>query len=283
MRFANVASRAAIVVDDQRMADLAEASGGRFGPDPSACFAQWSDMAAWVAANQTALAEAARPIPRQDLAAPSPAPTQVFAIGLNYAAHAAESGIPEPEFPTTFTKFQTCITGPEATVALPSDSVDWEIELVAVVGAHAHRVGEADAWSVVAGLTVGQDLSERQVQMRPPVPQFSLGKSFPGFGPTGPWLVTPDEFDNPDDLALSCSINGEIMQSSRTSDLIFGIPRLIQELSHITPLVPGDVIFTGTPSGVGMARSPQRFLAPGDILESTIEGVGTMTTTFERG
>jgi 2-keto-4-pentenoate hydratase/2-oxohepta-3-ene-1,7-dioic acid hydratase in catechol pathway len=166
---------------------------------------------------------------------------------------------------------------------LPSDSVDWEVELVVVIGASAHRVGAGDAWSVVAGLTAGQDLSDRQVQLRPPMPQFSLGKSFPGFGPTGPWLVTTDELDDPDDLALSCSIDGEVMQSSRTSDLIFSVPRLIDALSHITPLLPGDLIFTGTPSGVGVARKPQRFLTAGSVLETRIEGIGTMTTTFRKG
>jgi 2,4-didehydro-3-deoxy-L-rhamnonate hydrolase len=204
-------------------------------------------------------------------------------IGLNYAKHAAESGSPEPEFPPTFTKFPSCITGPNATVELPSESVDWEVELVVVIGRRAHRVAAADGWSFVAGLTVGQDLSERKVQLRPPVPQFSLGKSFPGFGPTGPWLVTPDELANPDDLGLSCSLNGEVMQDSRTSDLIFSVPVLIEKLSGIIPLLPGDVIFTGTPSGVGVARKPPRFLAPGDVVVSVIEGIGTMTTTLAAG
>jgi 2-keto-4-pentenoate hydratase/2-oxohepta-3-ene-1,7-dioic acid hydratase in catechol pathway len=202
----------------------------------------------------------------------------VFAIGMNYAAHAAEAGIEAPEFPPTFTKFPTCLTGPDATVALPSAFVDWEVELVAVIGSAAYEVEVGKGWSHVAGLTVGQDLSERIVQTRPPAPQFSLGKSFPGFGPTGPWVITPDELDDPDDLALGCTVNGEEVQKSRTSDLIFGVDALVHLLSSITPLLPGDLIFTGTPSGVGGTRTPPRFLAPGDELVSTIEGLGTIHT-----
>lgn len=281
MRIANIAGRAAVMVDGSG-ADVEAASNGRFGPSPGRCYDEWDALLAWVATAGAALAEAARPFDPQELGPPSPTPRQVFAIGLNYAAHAAESGVPRPEFPPTFTKFPTCLTGPFAEVVLPSDAVDREVELVVVIGRTARRVVAADAWSFVAGLTVGQDLSERNVQLRPPAPQFGLGKSFPGFGPTGPWLVTPDELADPDDLALSCSIDGEVMQASRTSDLIFGVPILIDKLSHITPLLPGDLIFTGTPSGVGVARTPPRFLAPHNVLETTIEGIGTMTTSFRK-
>ena len=159
-------------------------------------------------------------------------------------------------------------------------SVDYEIELVAVIGRRAERAEAAAGWDHVAGLMVGQDLSERAVQLRPPVPQFSLGKSFPGFGPTGPWLVTPDEFDDPDDLTLTCRLNTEVVQSSRTSDLIFPVGEIIERVSAITPMLPGDLVFTGTPSGVGMGRTPPRYLLPGDVVESTIEGIGTIVTTF---
>ena len=209
-----------------------------------------------------------------------PRPRQVFAIGINYAGHAAEAGLERPEFPPTFTKFPTCLTGPYATVELPSEFVDWEVELVLVVGRHAYEVAEGDGWSHIAGVTVGQDLSERIVQTRPPAPQFSLGKSFPGFGPTGPWVVTPDELADPDDLELGCTVNGEEVQKSRTSDLIFGADALIHLLSSVTPLLPGDLIFTGTPAGVGATRTPPRFLSPGDELVSTIAGVGTIRTRF---
>ena len=138
----------------------------------------------------------------------------------------------------------------------------------------------ASAWDYVAGLSVGQDISERILQMATTPPQFSLGKSYPGFGPVGPWLVTPDEFDNPEDLELGCLINGEQMQKARTSQLIFGVSELIEQLSRVTPLLPGDVIFTGTPSGVGLGRNPQRWLAPGDVLTSYIEGIGEMRHGF---
>ena len=212
------------------------------------------------------------------LQAPVPRPRQVFAIGMNYAAHAAEAGVEAPTFPPTFTKFPTCLTGPDATVELPSEFVDWEVELVVVIGRLAYEVAVGEGWRHVAGLTVGQDLSERIVQTRPPAPQFSLGKSFPGFGPIGPWVVTPDELDDPDDLELGCTVNGEEVQKSRTSDLIFDVDALVHHLSSITPLLPGDLIFTGTPSGVGGTRTPPRFLAPGDELVSTIEGIGTIHT-----
>ncbi|MEZ5411147.1 MAG: fumarylacetoacetate hydrolase family protein [Acidimicrobiales bacterium] len=278
MRFGNLDGRAVLITDDGAI-DVHTASDGRFGPSPGECYEQWADLRAWAATTSAA----PTPFDPAELGAPSPAPRQSIGIGLNYAKHAAEGGIPVPEFPTTFTKFQSCLGGPNDPVVLPSAGVDWEVELVVIIGVTAHKVSRADGWAHVAGLTVGQDLSERKVQMRPPVPQFNLGKSFPGFGPTGPWLVTPDDLANPDDLALSCTVNGETMQDSRTSDLIFSVPVLIEELSGIITLLPGDVIFTGTPEGVGMARKPPRFLAPGDEIVSTIEGIGSMTTRLVAG
>ena len=273
MRVANADGRAVLVVDDG-IVDIATASGGALPTDPQLLYERWDDV--------RALADRVQgpeePFELSALQAPVPRPRQVFAIGMNYAAHAAEAGVEAPEFPPTFTKFPTCLTGPDATVALPSAFVDWEVELVAVIGPAAYEVEVGKGWSHVAGLTVGQDLSERIVQTRPPAPQFSLGKSFPGFGPTGPWVITPDELDNPDDLPLGCTVNGEEVQKSRTSDLIFGVDALVHLLSSITPLLPGDLIFTGTPSGVGGTRTPPRFLAPGDELVSTIEGIGTIHT-----
>ena len=274
MKVGNLEGRL-VVLDGDHAIDVAAASDGVFGPDPASCYERWDEFVAW-----GSTASGGAQFDLELLRAPSPCPRQAFGIGLNYAAHAAESGVPNPEFPPTFTKFPSCITGPYATVELPSDGIDWEVELVVIIGRTAHNVAAADAWSHVAGLTVGQDLSNRAVQLRPPVPQFSLGKSFPGFGPMGPWLVTSDEFADPDNLALSCTLNGETMQESRTNDLIFSVSSLIECLSGIVTLMPGDVIFTGTPSGVGMARKPPRFLAPGDVLVSTIEGIGSITTTL---
>ena len=274
MRVGNLDGRM-VVIDGDRAIDVASDSDGLFGPDAASCYERWDEFAGWAST-----AEGGAEFDAAQLRSPAPTPRQSFGIGMNYASHAAETGAPNPEFPPTFTKFPSSITGPYASVELPSDAVDWEVELVAVIGRTAHHVAAGDAWSFIAGLTVGQDLSDRPVQLRPPVPQFSLGKSYPGFAPMGPWLVTPDELADPDDLALSCTLNGETMQDSRTSDLIFSVSTLIECLSGIVTLLPGDVIFTGTPSGVGFTRKPPRFLAPGDVLVSTIEGIESITTTF---
>ncbi len=147
-------------------------------------------------------------------------------------------------------------------------------------GRRAEHVAEADAWSHVAGLAVGQDISERVSQLAGPAPQFSLGKSYPGFAPVGPWLTTPDELENPDDLELRATVNCEEVQKSRTSELIFSVPELIARLSAVVPLLPGDLLFTGTPPGVGLGRSPQRRLAPGDEPVSTIESIGELRQRF---
>jgi 2-keto-4-pentenoate hydratase/2-oxohepta-3-ene-1,7-dioic acid hydratase in catechol pathway len=179
-----------------------------------------------------------------------------------------------------FTKFPTCLNGPTADIELPSATVDWEVELVAVIGRRARHVPAERGLEYVAGYAVGQDISERVLQLAATPPQFSMGKSLPGFGPVGPWLVTLDDLDDPGDLALGCEINGEPVQSSRTSQLIFSVPALVANLSASVPLLPGDVIFTGTPAGVGLGRDPQRWLADGDVLTSHIEGIGEMRHRF---
>jgi 2-keto-4-pentenoate hydratase/2-oxohepta-3-ene-1,7-dioic acid hydratase in catechol pathway len=281
VRLANLDARPVLVVDGSadRVATIANDTTSGIGRSFDELFDHWDEVREW--ANAVDLDSACVTIVDvARLGPPSPNPRQVFAIGLNYAAHAAESGHPAPEHPTTFTKFPTCISGPFTTVDLPSQSVDYEIELVVVIGRRAHRVAAASAWTHVAGLMVGQDLSDRVVQLRPPAPQFSLGKSFPGFGPTGPWLVTADELANADDLSVSCRLNGELVQSSRTSDMIFSVSAIIEYVSNITPMLPGDLVFTGTPSGVGMGRVPPTYVRPGDVLESTIEQIGTIVTRF---
>jgi len=141
-------------------------------------------------------------------------------------------------------------------------------------------VSQADAWRHVAGLTMGQDLSERELQLRPPTPQFSLGKSFPGFSPMGPELVTVDEFDDPDDITIGCTLNGHQMQESSTNNMIFGVPAIIAQLSSTLPLLAGDVIFTGTPAGIGWARKPRILLRPGDELVTTAQIIGSMRNRF---
>jgi 2,4-didehydro-3-deoxy-L-rhamnonate hydrolase len=270
VKIANANDRAVLVLGEE-IADIADASGGRFGPDPMAVYDEWDafvDFAAGVTSGTGPLVEG-------DLRCPVPAPRQVFAIGLNYRSHAEESGMAVPEVPATFTKFPASLAGPFDDVEIAGDTIDWEVELVAVIGGRADRVDEADAWSHVAGLTVGQDISDRHLQFAAGA-QFSLGKSRRGYGPMGPWVVTLDEVPNPDDLALGCSVDGEKVQDARTNDLIFGVPRLVSELSAVLPLLPGDIIFTGTPAGVGIAQQPPRFLQEGQTLESWIEGIGTI-------
>lgn len=279
MRFANVAGRATIVLGDNTGIDVFKESHGRFGPEPQSVFDAWDEFLKW--SNELKSGETIE-FDRADLGAPVPEPAQIFAIGLNYDAHAKESGFASPvHLPPVFTKFRSSLTGPDTQVVLPEDgNTDWEVELVAVIGRTASNVSAGDAWNYVAGLTVGQDISERIAQLRPPAPQFGLGKSFAGFAPTGPWLVTPDEFENRDDIEIGCEIDGEIVQQGRTSELLFPVPLLISKLSEIVTLYPGDLIFTGTPSGVGVGREPQRFLQDGEHLRSWIGGIGELNQTF---
>jgi 2-keto-4-pentenoate hydratase/2-oxohepta-3-ene-1,7-dioic acid hydratase in catechol pathway len=276
VRTANLGGRLAVVIGDSAV-DVAEAGGGRFPADPQAVFAEWDAFRDWAASLDPARG---RPFAAEDLGPPVPRPAQVFAIGVNYAAHASEAGYPPESAPVTFTKFPSCLAGPVSEVELPSGTVDWEVEMVVAVSREAVRVRREDAWDHVAGITLGQDLSERTSQHAGTKPQFSLAKSFPGFGPTGPWLVTPDAFADPSDLAISCSLSGETVQSARTSAMIYDVPELIVRLSRVCRLYPGDLIFTGTPSGVGNARSPKRFLRPGEVLVSELEGVGRLTQRF---
>ena len=276
MRIANLAGRLVLLTPGGAV-DVERVSGQRFSADPHAVYSRWDEFTAWAGDLTSPEAEA---FDEAGLRAPSPAPAQVFGVGLNYRDHAAEAGLALPDSPTVFTKFRGCLTGPAGEIALTGSTVDWEAELVAVIGREARNVPVERGWDHVAGLTVGQDLSDRTRQLAGPVPQFNLGKSAPGFGPTGPWLVTPDEFADPDNLELGCAVNGESVQKSRTSELIFPVPELIARLSAILPLLPGDLVFTGTPAGVGNARSPQRFLAAGDELVTTIEGIGTMRHRF---
>jgi 2-keto-4-pentenoate hydratase/2-oxohepta-3-ene-1,7-dioic acid hydratase in catechol pathway len=279
MRLANVDGRAVLLTADDRGYDVAAASDGKFGPDLPSVYANWEGFRSWAAAGVDAETITFQ---RSQLGSPSPAPRQILAIGLNYSDHAAESGFAVPEgMPPTFTKFLSAMSGPDSVVTLPAGgNTDWEVELVVVLGRTASNVSEDDAWQYVAGLTVGQDISERITQAAGPAPQFSLGKSFPGFAPVGPWLVTPDAVPDPDDLALGCSVDGEQMQNGRTRDLIFGVPALIARLSRNITLYPGDLIFTGTPSGVGLGRKPQRFLRDGERLDSWIEGIGELHQRF---
>jgi 2,4-didehydro-3-deoxy-L-rhamnonate hydrolase len=275
MRVGNLAGRVVLIADNGAI-DVERASGGRFEADPQALYRRWSEFLEWA----PTAAGAAVPFAVEDLGPPAPRPLQVFGIGANYRKHAAEGGVAVPDSPMVFTKFVSSFTGPTGEITLPGATVDWEVELVVVIGRRAYRTAEERAWEHVAGLTVGQDLSERTVQLRGEMPQMSLGKSFPGFSPLGPFLVTPDSLADRDDLRIGCTVNGETMQAAATGDLVFSVPALIAHLSEVLPLEPGDVIFTGTPEGVGMVRTPPRFLRPGDELVSHIAGIGEMRHTF---
>ena len=279
MRLANLDHRLVLLTPSGAV-DVERASGGRFGPDPQGVYVVWDAFRAWVDDELDPARHAAGSVDPARLGPPVPSPRQVFASALNFPEHAAEAELSVPDVPLVFTKFPSCLAGPVGAVALPTDMVDWEVELVVVLGREARDVEAAEAWLHVAGVTVGQDLSARDVQRRGPAPQFSLAKSFPGFGPTGPCVVTPDELDDPRDLELTCRLNGEVVQHARTGEMVFGVAELLAHLSAICPLLPGDLVFTGTPSGVGARRTPPRFLRPGDVLTSAIAGVGELSQTF---
>jgi 2,4-didehydro-3-deoxy-L-rhamnonate hydrolase len=270
-RLANVDGRAALVEGDHWF-DLARLSGEATLADPMTAIA---DADALHEAHQRVPGtEPSGRLDEVELGPAVPRPSKVFAIGLNYRSHAAESNLELPTSPVVFTKFPNCLAGPTATIELSGDRVDWEVELVVVIGRGGRRIAEADAWSHVAGLTLGQDVSDRAVQMSGNPAQFSLGKSFDGYGPLGPVVVSLDAFDDPDDVGLWCDVSGERMQEARSSDLIFSVPELVAHLSSVCTLEPGDLVFTGTPGGVGMGRG--RFLADGDVVVSGADVIGEL-------
>lgn len=272
-QLANMNGRASLVIGD-RLADVERASTGRFGADPMAALGQWDRFVEW--ADGIGESAATAPLNEAELGPPVPHPTKVFGIGMNYREHAKEAGMDIPASPVVFTKFPSCLVGPRANVELSSDFVDWEVELVVVVGRRGRRISENQAFDHVAGYCVGQDISDRKIQFTDKPPQFSMGKSIDTFGPLGPWLTAIGSIKNPNDLALSCDVAGERMQDARSSDLIFSVAQLIAFLSHSCTLEPGDLIFTGTPSGVGSTRTPRRYLKSGEEIVSTIEDLGTL-------
>jgi 2-keto-4-pentenoate hydratase/2-oxohepta-3-ene-1,7-dioic acid hydratase in catechol pathway len=270
-RLVNINERAAFDYDGSWY-DLAELSGDATLADPLAAVGRHRELHAFY--GRCASERPGGLVADAVLGAPVSKPRQVFGIGLNYRDHAGESGAPLPPAPLTFTKFPSCIAGPTADVPLSGAMVDWEVEIVAVIGDKTSHIAVDDAWGVVAGLTLGQDISDRALQMTGVPPQFCLGKSFANYGPIGPALVSTDAFANPDDVALWCDVAGERMQTARSSELIFSIPTLVAYLSSICRLYPGDVVFTGTPSGVGMARG--RYLAPGESIVSGADVIGEL-------
>ena len=201
-------------------------------------------------------------------------------VGLNYGRHAAEIGVPQPEEPVLFSKATSCLAGPYDDLRLPvgSTQTDWEIELGLVIGREARNVSVQEALSYVAGFCIVNDVSERDYQMNHGG-QWMKGKSAPGFGPVGPWLVTPDEITDPQNLTLALAVNGKVQQSSNTSDMIFSLAEIIAAMSHYMTLRVGDLIATGTPEGVGLGQTPQKFLRSGDVMDLQIQGLGQQHIT----
>ena len=277
MKIANVDGRAHLALDS-RLIDVEKASGGRLPADPMALIASLD------AIGDLPVPDDAPPLEGTRLDPPIPRPSKILAVALNYRAHAEESGLELPDEPIVFPKLPSALAGPTDDLVIPAGRtrVDWEAELVICLGRRGRRISQADAWSYVAGVTCGQDISDRKEQFRS-LRQFTMAKSFDTYAPIGPMIVTLDELADPDNLAISCSVDGEVVQSSRTSDLIFRVPELIAWISRVCTLEPGDLIFTGTPSGVGQGRTPPRFLAPGVILETTIEAIGTMRNACVAG
>jgi 2,4-didehydro-3-deoxy-L-rhamnonate hydrolase len=277
MRLANFDGRATIVTDDGIVA-VAGASSGAFSSSIDKCLGQLDKLDAWYRSAQPDLTieVAADEFARDPRLGPVVTPQQIFGIGLNYRRHAEETGAKVPTEPMVFTKFVSALCGPNSSLPIPGASTDYEAELVVVIGTTIRNIGIEDALSAVAGYCVGQDYSEREWQYRGSPAQFSLAKSFTNFAPIGPWLTTADEVPDPNALTISTTLNGEVMQDSNTGDMVFSVAELIAYLSSVCELRRGDLIFTGTPEGVGRSRQPPVFLKPGDEIVTTIERLGTI-------
>jgi 2-keto-4-pentenoate hydratase/2-oxohepta-3-ene-1,7-dioic acid hydratase in catechol pathway len=263
---------------------------GDYGPRPGLVVAGgivdlsaegFKDTIAFMSAAATVQADVARSKPsiameNVNLMAPIPAPPRIFGIGVNYAEHAAESKVETQAVPTVFPVMSSAVVGPDADVILPkaSSMVDYEAELAVVIGKPGYQIAADKAMDHVFGYTIMNDVSARDVQRA--TTQWSLGKSFPTFAPMGPWIVSKDEVPDPHALSISLRIGKEKLQDSNTGLLIFRIPVLIEYISGITPLQAGDVISTGTPAGVGMGRTPQRWLKPGEEMVIVIEKIGEL-------
>ncbi len=268
--------RAVAVTDDGRYVDLNAADGALPGTVRGLLAAEGG------VARAAEIAAAATDYVTGDLLAPIPDPGKVICIGLNYRDHAEETHSEIPSEPVVFGKFGNTIRGPGATVTLPaaSSQVDYEAELVVVIGRPGKRIAEADAMSHVAGYMNGNDVSARDWQKGRPGGQWLLGKTPDGFAPTGPYLVTTDEAGDPSDWPVRLTLNDEVMQDGSTANFLFTLPQIVAHLSTVMTLEPGDLIFTGTPAGVGAARTPPVWIGDGNRTEVTIGPLGTLRTTF---
>ena len=276
-KLANIEGRAALVEGDNYY-DLETISNGKFNNDTSNALT-----------NLVGLSELSEDLSKSEpsgllhdikIDAPISAPKNCYAVGLNNRNHAEEAGMDIPSVPMVFTKHTTCLVGPNSTIEMRSDHVDYEAELVVVIGKSGKDIQKDNAWDHVAGLCAGQDISDRTVQFSSNPPQFNLGKSFDTFGPMGPYLVSPDGLQDKESLEIECKVNQEVRQKDNTNDLIFDVPSIISYLSEIVTLNTGDIIFTGTPGGVGIMEG--KFLKDGDVLSTSIEGIGTLENVCKR-
>jgi 2,4-diketo-3-deoxy-L-fuconate hydrolase len=285
IEFVNVRGRASLLLRaaagaPSQVFDIERRSHGIFASDPMDAIARWDEFCSFAALQ---LPDAADPaLDPAELGPCVPRPRQVFGIGLNYRDHAREAGLPEPKQPMVFTKFPSCLAGARAAVPLTSDTVDWEVELVVVIGRVTHAIAERDALTHVAGYCVGQDISDRRLQFEGTPPQFSLGKSSAAYGPIGPALVADPALD-PTELGLTCDVNGVRMQSGHTRDMVYPVAALVTYLARVCTLFPGDLIFTGTPAGVGSVRKPRMYLRAGDRIRSEISGLGVLENACTAG
>ena len=278
MRLANLDGRA-VIVTDHGPVDIAAASNGRFPSTTDLVIPQLEAVRLWLDAVEPAVTSSMTPDELSNNPRLGPVverPSQIFAVGLNYRMHALEMNMTPPTKPMVFTKFGSSLAGATATFPVPSPRTDWESELVIIFAKRGRNVDRSDALSYVGGYCVGQDLSDRDLQMHGASAQFSLGKSYENFSPIGPWLTTADEVADPNALRIMCDVNGLRYQDSTTGDMVFDVAELISYVSTVCEIRAGDVMFTGSPHGVGQGQSPPVFLSPGDLVVTTIEGLGTL-------
>jgi 2-keto-4-pentenoate hydratase/2-oxohepta-3-ene-1,7-dioic acid hydratase in catechol pathway len=276
MRIANLAGRATIVTDEGVL-DVATGSNGAFSASVDKCVAQLDTLKTWFDSAQPDVSDHVKPDDFSKDPRLGPVvvnPQQIFAVGLNYRHHAIEMNLTLPSEPMVFTKFVSSLCGPNDELPVRGATTDFEAELVVVIGKRSRNVTPDVALGVVAGYCVGQDFSERNLQLRGVQAQFSLGKSHRNFTPIGPWLTTADEIADPNSLGITCQVNDVMYQNSSTNDMVFTVAEIVSYLSTIVELRPGDLIFTGSPHGVGQGQMPPVFLQPGDHIVTEIERLG---------
>ena len=274
LRFGSIGGRAHAFFGDDRKPNAVDIERTLGLPaDPMQCIGHWDELRSRIdeLANSSA-----RPVDLSELDCPVPRPSQLFAVGLNYRKHAEEMNSQAPSQPLVFAKFPSSLNSPTGTVTIVGDTCDYESEVVVVIAKGGRDIPVGEAWSHIAGLCAGQDVSDRGLQYAGAPPQFSLGKSRRGFSPIGPWVGDVREHPRRDTLAIGCSVNGEPRQNTEIHDMIFSIDKVVSFLSSIVELRSGDVIYTGSPSGVGHGMKPPKYLQPGDVIETTLEGVGTI-------